>query len=168
MKDVSTLKDLDVKPGDVVEWPGICEYVVQDDGVTVVCTETGRELKDGINYCGAKFRIISRASDKPKLWRDMTDAEKGALLLAAHDGRVIEYYSHYVPKWDVCSGKPIWSDGYAYRIKPELKVEAIMIYGSPSKHVQWCLEQCGLDTHRITFNIIDGKPDCASIKMEAL
>ena len=24
------------------------------------------------------------------------------------------------------------------------------------------------DTHRITFDLIDGKPDCASIKMEEL
>jgi hypothetical protein len=51
----------------------------------------------------------------------------------------------------------------------ELNVrETVTIYGAPSKHVQWCLEQCGLDTHRITFALIDGKPDLASIKMDEL
>jgi hypothetical protein len=37
------------------------------------------------------WRIVSRAPAAPKLWRDMTPEEKGALLLAAHEGKVIEY-----------------------------------------------------------------------------
>lgn len=64
--------------------------------------------------------------------------------------------------------------GHKFRIvsrasyKPEPKVETVTLYGSPSKHIQWCLEQCALDTHRITFSLIDGEPDCTSIKMEKL
>lgn len=59
--------------------------------------------------------------DTPKLWRDMTDAEKGALLLAHHEGKEIEYTD--LPanlKWYKCSN-PLWLDTVAYRIKPEPK-----------------------------------------------
>jgi hypothetical protein len=96
----------------------------------------------------------------------MTDEEKGALLLAHHEGKVIEVfdYGYWLPFFigDL-------SDGMIVRVRPpEPKRETVSIYGAPSKHIQWCLDQCGLDTHCITFDLIDGKPDCASIDMEEL
>ena len=101
--------------------------------------------------------------DTPKLWRDMAPEEKGALLLAHHEGKEIEIMSE---KW-VTSNKPIFHDVYAYRIKPKPKVEVVKIFGSGN---YWAKDTSPrqTDTHRITFNTIDGKPDPASIKMEEL
>lgn len=69
--------------------------------------------------------------DTPTLWRDMTDAEKGALLLAHHQGKVIEWNGVSEKKgewigWDECDEDCLWDGGFdghgfAYRIKPEPK-----------------------------------------------
>ena len=119
-------------------------------------------------FCnGIPSRKIANAPEKPKLWRDMTPEEKGALLLAAHEGKVIEYYGFTLSdEWYACDGKPYWCNGNAYRIKPHPKIETVTLYGRPD--VQWVLERCKYDDHRITFQTIDGKPDCTSIKMEAI
>jgi len=69
--------------------------------------QDGRFGCHGFEHHLSVKRIISRASDdtqssqegEPKLWREMTDAEKGALLLAHHEGKVIEYYSPSIQKW---------------------------------------------------------------------
>ena len=113
-------------------------------------------------------------TDTPKLWRDMTPEEKGALLLAHHEGKVIEYYDHGVG-W--VTERPIWDDYCAYRIKPEPKRETV--------EVKLCITSCGKSFHMephflrghygdddfyftLTFDTIDGKPDPASIKIEKL
>ena len=51
----------------------------------------------------------------PKLWRDMTPEEKGALLLAHHEGRVIEVW-RYDDKW--VGTEPHWNGFNFYRVKP--------------------------------------------------
>ena len=86
---------------------------------------------------------------EPKKWQDMTPEEKGALLLARHEGRSIERYHH--GEWTEIS-QPNFNIFWAYRVKPEPKVEVVEI----------CHRQL---EHYIRFNMIDGKPDCASIKM---
>lgn len=174
--ETGKLKELDVKPGDVVECVGqwysrskpykIGEhYIVNKD-----CEVIGKYADGATGIC-AKWRIISRASDDtPKLWRDMTDEEKGALLLAHHEGKVIEYgYSagHY------CQVKPDdgkWVDEYAYRVKPEPVREVVGLYGTLNGDT-WVFgnnAQFEFDTHRITFDTIDGNPDCSTIRMEEL
>ena len=65
------------------------------------------------------LNVASCVDDTPTTWRDMTDAEKGALLLAHHEGKVVENSfdgSHWV------ASEPIWAGRYTYRIKPEPKV----------------------------------------------
>jgi len=104
--------------------------------------------------------------EEPKLWRDMTDAEKGALLLAHHEGKDIEAWL-YGDKWKV--SPPEWDQHNAYRTKPEPKRETVALYGS--KGALWIFGpriSGAYDTHRITFNLIDGEPDTASIKMETI
>jgi len=66
----------------------------------------------------------------PKIWRDMTDAEKGALLQVGMAG----------------------------------------MFGFKRPGSGWVFGpgRCASDTHRITFDTIDGEPDCTSIKMEKL
>jgi len=52
--------------------------------------------------CSLAFTPLDRDDDTPKLWRDMTDAEKGALLLAEHEGKEIPGL-----------------DAFAYRVRPK-------------------------------------------------
>jgi hypothetical protein len=52
-----------------------------------------------------------------KLWKDMTPEEKGALLLAHHEGKEIEFFASH-NAWQGCEGSPSWISYYAYRVKP--------------------------------------------------
>ena len=171
MSEVGTLSELGVEAGDVVRvvgtWNGVLVphgavwriHRIQDDQVygtrqDYEAWHTGTPLSVSM-----KFRIISRANNEHKLWRDMTPEEKGALLLAAHEGKVIENKGPYS---DWIASEPCWADEYAYRIKTEPKVETVTLNGNDIRF-------CGfIKGHRITFNTINGKPDCASIKMEAI
>lgn len=49
--------------------------------------------------------------------------------------------------------------------KPEPKVETVNLYSSDCAYGR-LIE--AMRDHRITFNLIDGEPDCTSIKMEKL
>ena len=65
-------------------------------------------------------------TNTPKPWKDMTDIEKGELLLAYHDGAVIEFFLHIT--WRGIDWQPRWKPGCAYRIKPKApKVETFSI-----------------------------------------
>ena len=98
--------------------------------------------------CGTK--IVAEWTDQPKLWRDMTPEEKGALLLAHHEGKVIE--ANEGDGW--FDAHPYWAPNSAYRVRPEPKREVAKLYAQPG--------------YRITFDLVDGEPDCASIKMERI
>ena len=103
----------------------------------------------------------------------MTPEEKGALLLAAHEGKKIE--------WSDTAGSNMWCESwwrrcgvsavgkfpeYAYRVRPGPVVVTVTRYGSPQDSWGFTGSVCSRDTHVITFNLVDGKPDCNSIKME--
>jgi len=165
-KEVGTLKELNVKPGDVVEYipTGNRHTVLDGKRLTI---SNGNTVDYEYNWdCSKYFRIVSRAEEPPKLWRDMTPEEKGALLLAHYEGKQIEVNrgpfecgewreDHY----------PEWMHNYAYRIKPKPKVETVNLYSNDCAYGRLIEAMRG---HRITFNLIDGKPDCTSIKMEKL
>jgi hypothetical protein len=156
-----TLKELNVKPGDVVE----CvvsryettnaikvgdRFVVRADGwVSGPKHATGR---------AADWRIVSRAPAAPKLWRDMTPEEKGALLLASHEGKVVEYEAH---GWhEAAANDPGWYDDTAYRVKPEPVRETVTLWAD-------CLDSVGLQ--RVgTIDLIDGKPVPGSVKLDEI
>lgn len=160
-KVIGTLKDLDVKPGDVVEWldadPDWWDlpryyrvasdgYAYHEDGGSIPLTES------------RLFRIVSRANkenDQMKLWKDMTPEEKGALLLAHHEGKLIE--SLFKGVW--CTTAPSWLDDFSYRAKPEPKREVATLYVS-GKDTDFYLKEIG------TIDLIDGEPDLESIRME--
>lgn len=171
VKEVGTLKELGVKPGDVVEWEGRKWTVMAgnpydyDSGVWASLEIPWKEGGKWISEAAENCRIISRAGE-PKLWRDMTPEEKGALLLAHHEGRVIENKSRYS---DWIAAKPVWANEFAYRVKPEPKVEVVtgVYWRELGMHCLSCTSVTGV-THRITFNTIDGEPDCSSIKMEKI
>ena len=167
---VGTLKELDVKPGDVVE------YVPSGNKTTVTYIFGDQYYGDGENseqpYTDRPlFRVVSRASaGHHKLWKDMTPEEKGALLLAHHEGKIIQFWYSGMKGWtDNAGHPPNWFKDTAYRVKPEPVVETVTLFGQAGfcwafSHLQ---ENDG-DTHHITFDLIDGKPDCNSIKMEEI
>ncbi len=107
-----------------------------------------------------------------KLWKDMTDQEKGAILLARYDGKEIQFYDIAGEDWRTTPA-PKFRDNSFIRVKPEPKRETVVLFG----HFQ----NSGLgfrffqgqiqyrkDNYKITFDVVDGVPDCASIKMEKL
>lgn len=164
MTEVGTLGELGLEPGDIVEcvtcpefggeWTCGKQYEMTNSGLT--CDRNPPQMSSV-----SKFRIISRAT--PKLWRDMTPEEKGALLLAAHEGKVIECLQVNGEWYEVKAG---WNHKAAYRIKTEPKVETVTVHYQ--KNAATIMPVSGGYTHHITFNTIDGKPDCASVKMEEL
>jgi hypothetical protein len=114
-----------------------------------------------------------RNEDKPKIWRDMTPEEKGALLLAEHEGKAIEEFgTAYPDAW--YETDPYWDNGCAYRIKPEPKRKTVT--------AKLCIDAYGTSLNMrpdygdnygdhafyftLTFDTIDGKPDPSSIKIE--
>lgn len=126
MTKIGTLKELGVKPGDVVEYvQGYNGWYPEFVGHKYTIDEYGDPIHnecEGKSFCGGclhKFRLISRAAETPKLWRDMTPEEKGALLLAHHEGNVIEWVSGGKVRRSDEGYTPCWDDPYAYRIKPD-------------------------------------------------
>ena len=173
--EVGTLKELGVEVGDVVEYVSgspTHDYRLGDrytctikDGELIVRYERG--WFSSVEEDSWLYRIITRAKDKPKLWRDMTPEEKGALLLAAHDGKVIEWYNpatFIALYWEEHEYEFGFRDHIAYRIKPQPKVETVTL----TWHGKDIMGNQITDDHRIIFQTIDGKPDCASIKMEEI
>jgi hypothetical protein len=128
-------------------------------------------INDGRNeeHGESELDLIAEWSEEPpKLWRDMTPEEKGALLLAHHEGKMIETW--FRGAW-IGKGHGGWGKENAYRIRPEPKRETVRIEGyviSNDDCVFSNMRDILGDTHRITFDLIDGKPDCASVKMERI
>lgn len=108
-----------------------------------------------------------------KPWKDMTPEEKGALLLASHEGKTLQYWKRGTGGWEDCLSVVIHEHEY-YRVKPKPVVTEVVMYGAVGVSANdtpylWggsVKEQS--DTHKITFNLVDGEPDCNSIKMEKL
>lgn len=127
MTKIGTLKELGVQPGDVVECVlGLSSASISIGGKYVIEIDpTDGEISyrdDDGDWCDLfedVFRIISRATETTKLWRDMTPEEKCALLLAHHDGKVIEWVSGGKVRRSNEGYTPLWGDIYAYRVKPE-------------------------------------------------
>jgi len=181
MSEVGTLKELGVQVGDVVEYTAIGEPMWKPN--TFVFAGYVGEIpysKDQV-FGGetnlrtdnrAIFRIISRATPPLLTWAELTPAEKGALLLAHHQGEVIEW-SYKLPwktMFNTKTGSIAWSGQCYYRIKPQPKIKTVTAY-----YRMDCTGQMVVDPHdncgqkgpfRITFQTIDGKPDCSSVKME--
>ena len=178
-----TLTEHNVQPGDVVQpdgpgggaiWPRK-PYTIQPD-FSIIDGEgdSWGGAGDAFGYpeC-CDFTVLSRAArtqpapavdpSNPdrKTFGEMTDVEKGALLLAEHEGRVIECWQDCDSPEHWAKVLPNWKDNCAFRVKPEPKRETTLLH--------WKLGGWNTpDTHKITFDTIDGKPDCASIRMDEL
>lgn len=111
-----TLGNLDLKLGDVVR--------LEDEENTMTIQEKEGRLHAKYKHinggqfvdasCMKVWTVVSRASDKPRTFGELSDQEKGALLLAHHEGKRIEYMNGN--KWIKCFD--VFSDFYPYRVAP--------------------------------------------------
>ena len=126
-------------------------------------------------FAGNAYRVKPEAKGtKVKPWGDLTDPEKGALLLAYHEKKVIQW-SYRQDVFVVSSSTeggsyPCWANDVVYRVKPEPVVEQVKIYtGKLTGPWGYTAGNSSINrTHAITFNVIDGEIDCPSIKIEKL
>ena len=122
------------------------------DGYAVVWSERGQSNCPYTPDIIAEWTDERASAPQPKLWRDMTPEEKGALLLAHHGGRTIERWVDESLGWKIVP--PMWMLEHAYRVSPEPKRETVVLYAG--------------DTTIGKIDLIDGKPDPDSIRMELI
>ena len=108
-----------------------------------------------------------------KPWKDLSPEEKGALLLASHEGRTLQYWQRGTGGWADCNSVAGIHDHEFYRVKPEPVVEEVVMYTSRPRNRPpgwgFTADNCEQDrTHKITFNLVDSVIDCSSVKMEKL
>lgn len=101
----------------------------------------------------------------PKAWKDLTPEEKGALLLAHREGTTLQYYNEVYDFWS--DTETTFHPMDILRIKPKPARKTVTLYGA-GWHYEQAEIPCDDDTHRITFDLVDGEPDTDSIKMEKL
>jgi len=144
------------------------EHPSWDTRVYIVdpCGKIARHEDGGFIYLKSNLSDIIKVENEMKAWGKMTDEEKGVLLLADHDGKQIEWLDSYTNTWEDKESTEFYSS-LTYRVKPEPKVETVELFGFNSIFI-WGEKKETVDTHKITFNTIDGEPDCNSIKMEKL
>jgi len=130
------------KDGDVLEILDCCKCYdwVEVDGVSSSTCSPGISVSDG-----DVVTPLDRDDDTPKLWRDMTDAEKGALLLAHHEGKVIETFDTDRHEWREV--RPEWIYYESYRVRPvkpsSLPLEAGKTYQTTSEGDWDCIHVKG-------------------------
>ena len=173
--ETGMLAELDVKPGDVVECV-VSEgcftqgklYKVEENGsIEDDVGDAWRSVGRRLYMPESIFRIISRASDTPKTWGEMTNAEKGGIALGFVQGETVQCWQDGdTPEYWADITDPNWNDDCKFRIKPEPVRETVT--GWWNGHNFHNKPNYGDRTHRITFTTTDGKPDLDSIKMEAL
>jgi hypothetical protein len=131
---------------------------------------------EGYNGHSGKWEIVSRAGSQEtpqtappepiySTWGGMTPEEQGALLLAYHNGETIERLG--VGSWYAVT-HPCFHLFHLskYRVKPvDPVVVTHELFGSPAG-----FDSCQYpwDNHRLSYNTINGEPDCSSVVMTKL
>jgi len=73
------------------------------------------------------YNLLTRGEDTPKRWCDMAPEERGALLLADHEGKVIECLSAKDTGGWIHTPHPVWQENLSYRVKPESKIQVVTL-----------------------------------------
>lgn len=170
MREVGTLREIGAQVGDVVVFGNEpTKYLIlaiktrdatmrwtRHDGSTV-------ELDEPLDSA-ALYRIIRRAN---RPFKDLTREEKDDLIMAHVDEKIIEVSIDGGATWERCY-TPLWAGSVCYRVKSDV-TERVSIRSS-YPFAGWVSEEYGNidETHRITFQTVNGKPDCNSISMEEL
>lgn len=156
---IGTLSELGALPGDTVE---------SIDSISFGRVTLGDPAGTGFSYvntemeslgCVTSWRMIRR---RPRTWCEMTDAEKGALLLACYaHGKTIQ--TNAVNGTWVDAKGPLWDSACLYRIKPEPVVEThkgtcfASMYSNIGPHL-WLHEMDYTAPGKWTCDAIDGVP----------
>lgn len=115
--------------------------------------------------------IAEWSDDTPRPWSELTREERGEISLAFIEGKTIQLYGGSHWGWNEWEGKGDISQTHQpVRIKPELEVETVTLYGcfDGKSWVFNGLSPEDYDTHKIVFITHDGEPDADSIEMEKI
>jgi len=161
-----TFADLGYNAGDTVRCVDSWMNYMIDKTYKLIPDETGApRTNSGYNGYSGTWELVSRAGsanadDGYPIWDDMTPEAQGALLLSFHNGATVQFFS--LDEW-IDIEYPLFANG-KYRVKPaDPVVVTHEIYGS--NELFWGYLTNEQDTHKITYNTIDGVVDCASVKM---
>lgn len=151
-----TLTELNVKPGDVVAWRGGSHRTVGE------WNGKSWDIKgnDYATFCmsSKRFTIVSRAEpteDTPKTWGEWEPVQEYEVVFPVGG---TDYQCQMI------GGKM----ERRIRIKPSPVRETVTMDGFTHNNEWFFRERDARRTHTITFDTIDGKPDCSSIVMEAI
>lgn len=159
-----TIEHLDRTPGNVVvcisalysTWIVGKEYTFDKDG-KLPCEK-------GCPQSGSMSTFVPVG--KGKTFGDMTPEEKGALLLAYHEGKTLEYKIHGDCEWRLTASRPAFADRSCYRVKPEPVVVEVVKYqfikGCDVGLTYNCL--LSFHTHKVAYTFIDGVYSSAKVE----
>lgn len=152
-----SLTQLNVQPGDVVAFRGVDEFTISDRPRHLIHSN-GRHNSYGPWDTAREF-VLRRRAAQPKPFGQLTRAEQGELLLAAHEGKPIQWFSDYHKTWFQATN-PEWGFDRAYRVRPEPVV----------KQVALCYrEDNGQVKNKIgTVNLVNGVVDPDSAKFDGV
>ena len=163
-----TFLELCYNVGDTVRCVDSWMNYMIDKTYKLIPDETGApRTNSGYNGYIVTWELVSRAGstdadDGYLIWGDMTPEAQGALLLACHNGETIQFFS--IDEWFDADHKLSWYDDAKYRVKPaDPVVVTHEIFGS--NEIFWGYLTNEDDTHKMTYNTIDGVIDCASVRM---
>ncbi len=110
--------------------------VVAGRGIIDYWTELGRWGHHG--YADNPLDLIEVHAALPTIFRDMCDADKGALLLAKRDQVKVEWYNNISEIW-FWNDYPYLRDDTAYRIAPKRIAGTVEVdaYGKPDFNTWW-------------------------------
>lgn len=164
-KEVGTLIEIGARVGDVVGIHGEKYKVRGYDNRISRSWTLERDNGDTFKQYGEEsdWSIIRRANQP---FNTLTAEEKGELMLSNHEGKIIEMSIDGGETWER-SYTPQWIGAACYRVKAD-EVKEVVMTGIVGDYIGFDNAHDWSGTHRITFNLVNGKPDCASVKMEEL
>lgn len=166
---MKTLLELNPKVGDKVKWTG---GTGQEEVYEVLKVKGDRYYLNHDSYhfwCTHSDVVAPQWSfvvdQKPKTFGELSDEEKSELVLARYvRGEDIELWVG--GDW-LLLHSPEWASEARYRIRPkDPVVETVTMHGVNGRFSSAYI--CRNDTHKITYNTVDGVIDCSSVKMEEL
>ena len=149
--EIGTLKELNVQPGDVVEWTvnGVAYKIEFMNTHSAFSGDARFALDDGL------FRIVSRATPTEPASEEITWGEWGPPSDGAADGDYMER---------CINGKT----ELRYPVSKQPVVETVTLGGACNGFWSFGGLNFAGDTARITFDVIDGKPDWSTLRGEDL
>ena len=148
--ETGTLKELNVKPGDVVEYAHENQYIVCEGNKLQWSDGT---IKDYLCWDTGKFTLVSRAPDLTAITTPFGLLDEATQdVLRAHGG---PYEMWDGAEWD--EGIPSWYGDYTYRVKPGpvIEIETMKITNAD-----------GMPMAYVSVTTRDGKPDWSTLQVQ--